>query len=72
MSAMNNTVENAFGHRGVAYLLMPFRHWHLRSEKERTRLTAIFTDLPEVAPLVFVEGLHGPIIDNENIDLAQA
>jgi hypothetical protein len=46
-------VENAIGQRGIAYLFAPFRDWQLRSEDRRTRLVAVFADLPEVAALGF-------------------
>jgi hypothetical protein len=37
-----------------------------------TRLVALFGDFPEVAALTFAHGSHGPIVDNQDIDAAQA
>jgi N-6 DNA Methylase len=34
-------------------------------------LITLFTDFPEVAPLGFLHGRHGPVIDHENIDTAE-
>ena len=51
---------------------MPFRHRHLRSQNQRTRLATILADLPEVAPFVLTHRRHCPVVHHQHIDLAEA
>src|SRR6516162_4160594 len=49
MGIVEQAVEDAVGDGGVADLLVPVGHWHLRSENQGAALIAIIADLEKVA-----------------------
>jgi len=69
MSVVNETVEDAVSDGGIADLLMPARDRQLGSEDGGTSLVAILTDLPNFAALVFIQWRHGPVINDQNIEM---
>ena len=72
MGIVNEAVQDAVGGRGITDLFVPARNRKLRSQNRRARLISVFADFPEVAPLGFRQRSHGPVIDHQHIDAAQA
>src|SRR5215813_5104173 len=72
MGIVEQAVEDAVGDGGVADLLVPVGHWHLRSENQRAALIAIVADLEKVATFTVLQGNHGEVVDQEHVDLCQA
>ena len=70
MSVVHETVEDAVGDGGVADLLVPLGHGELRGQDGGAGLIAFLADFPEVAPFGFLQGGHGPVINDQNIDPA--
>jgi hypothetical protein len=71
MSVVHEPVEDTVGDGGVSDLLVPLQDGNLRSQDRRSCLITLVTDFPEVAPLGFLHGRHGPVIDHQNIDTAE-
>ncbi len=71
MRVVNQTVEDAVGDGGVADLLVPLDDGNLRSEDGGAGLVALFGDFSEVAPLGFLHGRHGPVVNDQDIDAAE-
>src|SRR6267378_3574971 len=69
---VNQPVEDTVSGCGIADLFVPARHRQLRGEDGRADLIAVFADLPEVAAFGFGERSHGPVVDHQDIDTAQA
>ena len=69
---MQQTVEDAVGDGGVADLLVPVGHRHLRSENHRATLIAIVADLEKVAAFLVFQCSHREVVDQKHVDLGQA
>src|SRR5271170_3841596 len=72
MSVVDQAVEDTVRGGGIADLFVPARHRQLRGEDGRARLIAIFADFPKVAAFGVGERSHGPVVDHQDIDTAQA
>jgi hypothetical protein len=56
------------GQPGVTNLLMPMCHWHLRCQDQRATLVAIIADLQEIAAFGILQGSHGEVVQQQDVD----
>jgi len=65
MSAVDDAVEDRVGQGGIADYLVPAADRHLAGDQQRTAIAAVVDDLEQIAPLLGVEWLRPPIVDDQ-------
>jgi hypothetical protein len=69
---VNQAVEDTISDGGITDLIVPLSDRHLAGEDRRACLVAVITDLQKVAALTVGQWSHGPIIDQEDVNVGNA
>ena len=72
VGAMNNAIQNCIADRRVSNEFMPAAHRNLAGHQQRSLLVAVLDDLEQVAPLLGVERLRPPIVEDQQIGRARS
>jgi len=71
VSVVHQTVEDGICNRRIANLCVPGGDGDLAGEQHRARLVAGVADFEEVSALGFGQRRHGPIIDDQYVDVTE-
>jgi hypothetical protein len=65
VSGVDDAVEDGVGKRRVADHLMPSTEGELAGDDQRASVVAIIDDLEEITPLLGIEGLGPPVVEDQ-------
>ncbi len=65
MGAVDDAIKDRVGQGGIADYLVPPADRNLAGDQQRSAIAAVVDDLEEVAPLLGVERLRAPIVDDQ-------
>ena len=72
MRVVNQPVQDAVSHGRVADLSVPGGDRQLAGQQHRARLIALVADLQELPAFAVGQRRHGPVVDDQQVDTAQA
>ena len=72
VGVVNKAVQDTVGDGGITDLIVQLSDRHLAGENRRACLVAVIADFQKVAALTVGQWSHGPIIDQEDIDVGNA
>lgn len=64
---MDEAIEDGVGDGGISDDFVPAVDGNLAGDDDRSPLVSVFDDLKEIAPLIVVQLLRSPVVQNEKI-----